>query len=191
MTTEATTNVTEAVETLAETVAETLAAAETSATEAALDFESIKEFMDAFDPAALLPQLDTVFDKVSLVCRIAVMAGPVVLLVMGLIYLFFTPREANHYIGYRCYYGMGSVQAWRFTQRVAGIIFGALGLILTVVMLFVSGGFAGMAVMDMVWKAVTCLIWEAVLVVLATLAVNFTAFRVFDRNGEIRPGKKK
>ena len=58
-------------------------------------------------------------------------------------------------------------------------------------MLFVSGGFAGMAVMDMVWKAVTCLIWEAVLVVLATLAVNFTAFRVFDRNGEIRPGKKK
>lgn len=187
MTTEATTNATEALETLAETVAETLAAAETTAgTEAALDIESIKELMDAFDPASLLPQLDSVFETVVLACRIAVMVGPIVLLLMGLVYLFFTPREANHYIGYRCYYGMGSVQAWRFTQRLAGIVFGSLGLILTVVMLFVTNGFAGMEVMDMVWKAVTCLLWEAGLTILATLGVNFAVFSGFDRNGELR-----
>ena len=187
MTTEATTNATEALETLAETVAETLAAAETTAgTEAALDIESIKELMDAFDPASLLPQLDSVFETVVLACRIAVMVGPIVLLLMGLVYLFFTPREANHYIGYRCYYGMGSVQAWRFTQRLAGIVFGSLGLILTVVMLFVTNGFAGMEVMDMVWKAVTCLLWEAGLTILATLGVNFIVFSGFDRNGELR-----
>ena len=187
MTTEATTNATEALETLAETVAETLAAAETTAgTEAALDIESIKEIMDAFDPASLLPQLDSVFETVVLACRIAVMVGPIVLLLMGLVYLFFTPREANHYIGYRCYYGMGSVQAWRFTQRLAGIVFGSLGLILTVVMLFVTNGFAGMEVMDMVWKAVTCLLWEAGLTILATLGVNFIVFSGFDRNGELR-----
>ena len=187
MTTEATTNATEALETLAETVAETLAAAETTAgTEAALDIESIKELMDAFDPASLLPQLDSVFETVVLACRIAVMVGPIVLLLMGLVYLFFTPREANHYIGYRCYYGMGSVQAWRFTQRLAGIVFGSLGLILTVVMLFVTNGFAGMEVMDMVWNAVTCLLWEAGLTILATLGVNFIVFSGFDRNGELR-----
>ncbi len=187
MTTEATTNATEALETLAETVAETLAAAETTAgTEAALDIESIKELMDAFDPASLLPQLDSVFETVVLACRIAVMVGPIVLLLMGLVYLFFTPREANHYIGYRCYYGMGSVQAWRFTQRLAGIVFGSLGLILTVVMLFVTNGFADMEVMDMVWKAVTCLLWEAGLTILATLGVNFIVFSGFDRNGELR-----
>ena len=187
MTTEATTNATEALETLAETVAETLAAADTPAgTEAALDIETIKELMDAFDPASLLPQLDSVFETVVLACRIAVMVGPIVLLLMGLVYLFFTPREANHYIGYRCYYGMGSVQAWRFTQRLAGIVFGSLGLILTVVMLFVTNGFAGMEVMDMVWKAVTCLLWEAGLTILATLGVNFIVFSGFDRNGELR-----
>lgn len=191
MTTEATTNATEALETLAETVAETLAAAETTAgTEAALDIESIKELMDAFDPASLLPQLDSVFETVVLACRIAVMVGPIVLLLMGLVYLFFTPREANHYIGYRCYYGMGSVQAWRFTQRLAGIVFGSLGLILTVVMLFVTNGFVDMEVMDMVWKAVGCLIWEAVLTVLATLGVNFIVFSGFDRNGELRRREK-
>lgn len=187
MTTEATTTATEALETLAET----LAAAETTAgTEAALDIESIKELMDAFDPASLLPQLETVFEKVLLACRIAVMAGPVVLLFMGLVYLFFTPKEANHYIGYRCYYGMGSVQAWRFTQRLAGIVFGVLGLVLTVVMLFVTNGFVGMEIMDMVWKAVGCLIWEAVLTVLATLGVNFIVFSSFDRKGEFRKKSK-
>lgn len=191
MTTEATTIATEAAETLAETIAAAETNAATAATEAALDIESLKELMDAFDPAALLPQLDTIFDKVELICRIAVMAGPVVLLIMGLIYLFFTPREANHYIGYRCYYGMGSVQAWRFTQRLAGLLFGGLGLVLTVTMLFISRGFAAMEAMDMVWKAVTCLIWEAVLAVSATLAVNAIAFFKFDRKGEFRVRKEK
>ena len=187
MTTEATTTATEALETLAET----LAAAETTAgTEAALDIESIKELMDAFDPASLLPQLDTVFEKVLLACRIAVMVGPIILLFMGLVYLFFTPKEANHYIGYRCYYGMGSVQAWRFTQRLAGIVFGGLGLILTVVMLFVTNGFAGMEVMDIVWRAVACLLWEAGLAILTTLGVNFIVFSSFDRKGEFRRKEK-
>ena len=163
--------------------------ATTPATESALDIESLKEIMDAFDPAFLLPQLETVFEKVDLVCRVAVMVGPVILLIMGLIYLFFSPKEANHYIGYRCYYGMGSVQAWRFTQRLAGMVFGILGLVLTVTMLFVTNGFGGMDVTDLVWKAVSCLVWEAVLALLATLAVNLTALIKFDRKGEFRRKK--
>ena len=183
MTTESTTIATEAVE--------TLAAAETAAAESGLSIEKLKEMMDSLDPAALLPQLDTVFDKVLLICRLAVMIGPVVLIVMGLVYLFFTPREANHYIGYRCYYGMGSVQAWRFTQRIAGIAFGGLGLVLTLIMFFVSNGFASMAVEDMVWKALSCLVWQAILTVLATIAVHVLAFLNFDRNGEFRKKGKE
>ncbi len=187
MSTDATTLATEA----AETLAETLTPQTTAATESSLDIESLKEIMDAFDPAALLPQLETVFDKVELVCRIAVMVGPVILLLMGLVYLFFTPKEANHYIGYRCYYGMGSVQAWRFTQRLAGLVFGILGLVLTVTMLFITNGFGGMDVTDLVWKAVSCLIWEAGLALAATLAVNLTALIKFDRRGEFRAKKAK
>ena len=191
MTTEVTTIATEALETMAETVAAAETTAATATTEAAMDIETLKEVMDAFDPAALLPELDAIFSKVELVCRIAVMLGPIVLLCMGLVYLFFTPKEANHYIGYRCYYGMGSVQAWRFTQRLAGLLFGGLGLLLTVVMLFVTKGFARMEAMDMVWAAVKCLVWEAVLALIATLAVNGVAFFKFDRKGEFRGRKTK
>ncbi|MBQ3503935.1 MAG: SdpI family protein [Oscillospiraceae bacterium] len=188
MTTDATTIPTEVLETLTESIPVT---DPTAATEAALDIESLKELMDGFDPASLLPQLETVFEKAELICRIAVMVGPVILLLMGLIYLFFTPREANHYIGYRCYFGMGSVQAWRFTQRLSGLVFGILGLVLTVVMLFVTNGFAGTDVTELVWTAVTCLIWEAALALLATLGVNITAAVVFDRKGEFRKRKGK
>ena len=57
--------------------------------------DSIKELMDGFDPASLLPQLNSVFGKIELVCRILVMLGPALLLALGLVYLFLTPREAS------------------------------------------------------------------------------------------------
>ena len=94
----------------------------TVATEAALDIESIKEIMDAFDPASLLPELGEIFTVITSVCRIAVMVGPIILLILGLAYLFLAPKEANYYFGYRCYFGMGSVEAWRFSQRLAGAV---------------------------------------------------------------------
>lgn len=162
----------------------------TAETEAVLDIDSLKQFMDSFDPEALLPELSEVFGNLATVCRFAVMIGPVVLLILGLSYLFLSPKEANYYWGYRCYFGMGSVHAWRFTQRMAGILLGGLGLVLTIVMYTVSGSFAGMEVTDMVWKAVDCLVWQAVLALLATLVINLTAAFRFDRKGEYRKKKK-
>ena len=176
-----------------ETTAATATAAATDATgatESALDIQSIKDMMDAFDPAALLPELSDVFGSLTTVCRFAVMIGPVILLILGLAYLFFSPKEANYYFGFRCYYGMGSVQAWRFTQRLAGALYAGLGLILTLIMLVVSGGFGDMEVTDMVWRAADCLIWQVVLVLLATVAIHVSAAMRFERKGEYRKKKQ-
>ena len=170
-------------------VLETIEAA-VAGTEPAVDIESIKEFMDGFDPAALLPELEKIFADLAPICRWAVLIGPILLAVLGLAYLFLSPKEANYYFGYRCYYGMGSVQAWRFTQRMAGITLGGLGLILTGVMIVITGGFARLEVMDMVWKAVTCLVWEAVIAAAAIVIINITAMLKFDRRGEYRNKKK-
>ena len=161
------------------------------ATESPLDIESIKSLMDGFAPAALLPDLSDLFGSLATLCRFAVMIGPVVLLVLGLAYLFLSPREANYYFGYRCYFGMGSVQAWRFTQRIAGMLFGGVGLILTIVMFLISGGFAEMEVTDMVWKAAGCLACQAIIAIVLTLLVNFLAFFFFDAKGGPRRRKKK
>ena len=161
------------------------------ATEPALDIDSIKSLMDSFDPAALLPDLGELFGSLSALCRFAVMIGPVVMLVLGLAYLFLSPREANYYFGYRCYFGMGSVQAWRFTQRIAGMLFGGVGLILTIVMYVMSGSFSEMEITDMVWKAAGCLAWQAVIALVLTFLVNFLAFFFFDAKGGPRRKKKE
>jgi len=174
-----------------ETTAATEAILNTEATEAAVDIASIKQLMDGFDPASLLPELGSVFGTMASICRIAVLIGPIVLLVLGLAYLFLSPKEANYYFGYRCYYGMGSVQAWRFTQRLAGIVLGGLGLVLTGVMLVLSGGFAGMETMDMAWRALTCVLWEAALAAGAVIAINVIAAVVFDKRGEYRNRKHR
>ena len=148
--------------------------------------EDIKVLMDNFDPASLLPDLSSMAGIVATITRLSVIAGPIVLLVMGILYFFFSPKEANYHFGYRTYYGMGSVEAWRFTQRLSGIVLSLLGLVLTGVMLVISGGFAGMEVMDMVWKALGCLGIEAVLALIANLAIAITAMARFDRKGEYR-----
>ena len=146
-------------------------------------FEDIKVLMDNFDPAALLPDLSTVVGKVEFITRIAVMAGPVVLLVLGILYFFAAPKEANYRFGYRCYFGMGSEEAWRFTQRFAGLVWGVLGLVLTVVMLIITGSFAGNPIMDIIGKGAKCLLWEAGLILVSILGINLTAMLCYDRKG--------
>ena len=151
-----------------------------------LDFGSIKEMMDAFDPAMLLPDLSQIGDTVASVARLAVMVGPLVLLAMGLAYLFLAPKEANYRFGYRCFFGMGSVEAWRFTQRMAGLVWGGLGIVLTVVMLVVSVGYAGKPVMEIVDSAVTCLIWQIVLVAVSCVAINVMVLLRYNAKGAPR-----
>lgn len=150
------------------------------------NLEDIKVLMDNFDPAALLPDLTTMVGKVEFVTRIAVLVGPIVLLVMGLLYFFAAPKEANYHFGYRCYHGMGSVDAWRFTQRLAGIIWGGLGIGLTAVMLLITTGFGGKEIMDIIGSGVSCLIWEVALVVLSCVGINVIVTLRFNRKGEYR-----
>lgn len=148
-----------------------------------MSIEDIKQLMDGFDPASLLPNLDTMLGKTAFLMRILVLLGPIILLALGVAYLLVSPREANYHFGYRCYFGMGSEEAWRFTQRIAGLVWGGLGLVLTVVMLLISGSFGKLEPMDMVWKAVWCGVWEAVLIALACIGINITVAVFFDRSG--------
>ena len=154
-----------------------------------MNIDSIKEIMDGFDPGAILPDLSTVVGRVELICRIAVLIGPVLLLGMGLAYLFLAPKEANHYFGYQCYYGMGSIQAWRFTQRLAGIVLGVLGLGLTIAMYVLGNRFGTMDTMAMVTAAAKSLLLQAGLTAFSMIAINLTDMVLFDRRGEVRRKK--
>jgi hypothetical protein len=81
---------------------------------------------------------------------------------------------------------MGSVEAWRFTQKFAGIFWSLLGLILSIVMYSISGSFGEMELMDMVYKAITCILWEIGLVAVSYIAINLTLIIRYNRHGDVR-----
>lgn len=157
--------------------------------EAGFSIDKIKEVMDGLDPAALLPDLDGLLSWVEPICRIAILVGPILLIVFGLSYLLLAPKEANHYFGYTTYFGMGSVNAWRYSQKIAGVFFGASGIIMTVIMLVISGSFGSMDAMDMVTKAAKCLGCELVVIVLNVVLINVILFLAYDRKGRRRRKK--
>lgn len=148
--------------------------------------DALKGLLTDFDPAAFMPELDSVVGWLELAVRIAVMAGPVVLLVMGLWYLLLPPKEANHLAGYRFFWGMGSVQAWRFTQFIAGIAWTALGLVLTLVMALIISGYRGMDPLEMCCNAVLCILWEIGTAAVVCLVINVIVMVFFDFKGNQR-----
>ena len=146
----------------------------------------LKSLLGDFDPAAILPDLGPIFDNLDVALRVAVLAGPLCLLGLGLLYLLAPPSEANHVFGYRHFWGMSSVEAWRFTQKTAGLVWTGLGLGMTVVMAFLCNGYRDMAWDAMLMSALTSVLTELVLVFLSTLLINALVILHFDRRGTRR-----
>ena len=144
-----------------------------------------------FDLGALVPSVETLLGKLDLLMRILVMAGPLCLFGFGLFFFLYPPKEANYKAGYRFRYGMSRIEVWQFMQRLAGMVYGCLGLVLTVVMGILCTGFASLQAPDMVWKAVRCLLWEIGLVTLAGIAINVTIVVLFNRKGYRRGTQPK
>ena len=76
------------------------------------DFEmdKLSALLEDFKIEKFLPKLDTLWGTIELLTRIFVMAGPLILLGLGLWYFFAPPREANHRAGFRTH-------PWRHRRR--------------------------------------------------------------------------
>ena len=148
-----------------------------------MDINSIGALFEDFDLAAFLPEINTLVGWVETLLRLCVMAGPLLLLGFGLLFLLAPPKEANHGIGYRFWWSMASLDAWQFTHHIAGMVFTTLGLILTIVMSILCNGYRGMETEAMLWSAAKSLGWIIGLTVLACLAIDLTVVIVFDHKG--------
>lgn len=153
--------------------------------------EKLVDLINNFDPASFIPEVTTMFGWVETFCRLCVLAAPVGMLFFGLWYLFLPPKEANHSAGWRFYFAMGSVEAWRFTQRLAGIVLSAVGLIMGIVMLLIAGSFREMDLMAMATKTIVCLLWELGILVGLIVIVDLVILILFNRNGDRRWQKRK
>ena len=135
---------------------------------------------------SLIPSLESLLGKLDLLARILVMAGPLALLGLGLYYFLLPPKEANHSAGYRFRYGMRKVKVWQFMQRIAGMVYSVVGLVLTVVMAIICIRFGSMEAEAMLWSAAKCILWELGVIALATLGINVTVVVFYDSEGNSR-----
>ena len=149
------------------------------------------DLINNFDPASYMPKIDSIVGWIEIITRLCVMAAPLVMLIFGLTYWFLPAKEANHVAGYRFYFGMGSVEAWRFAQKLAGMVWSGLGLILSIVMFLISGSFTAMDGSKMLDKAVACILWEIGLIAVACLTINIILIVRYDRKGVLRSTKEK
>ncbi len=148
--------------------------------------EKLKDLINNFDPVSYLPDIASIMSWASLFAQICVLVAPVIMLLCGLRYLLLPPKEANHEAGYRFYFGMGSVEAWRFTQLLAGCVWTVIGLGLSIAMYLIGKNFPVMELGPMVDKAVMCILWQIGLILASYIGINLTLIIRYDRHGDVR-----
>ena len=152
--------------------------------------DKIKDFLRDFSFETfledLLPELPPLLEKTAFLARLFMLIGPFVILGMGLYYFLNAPKEANFQSGYRCYWGMGSVQAWRFTQRLAGGLWTLLGLGLAIWMAVSGAKLVGMDMMDKMARIAFYIFCQAISLLILRWCINLLVFLRYDAKGNRR-----
>ena len=151
--------------------------------------DTLLGLVDGLKPEELLPDLEMLLSKLAGLARIAVLIGPVALLFFGLVYLFLAPKEANHTFGFRCWWGMGSVEVWQFTQKLSGIFWAAMGLILGLIAFLSGNKYAAMGYEEMLFGAAKLIVWQIVSVLVSIVIINLVIIVLFNHRGEPRFAK--
>ncbi len=146
--------------------------------------DQLLSLLKEFDIANFLPPMDQFSGTLRFWAAVIMLAGPLVMLGLGLWYYYKPPKEANHSAGYRTYFGMGSIAAWKFTQKLAGRIYMLLGGGLTAVMLVISFFFIWAAPTTAMTWALVCVILELGLALAAWLYIEKTVKQTFDADGK-------
>ena len=148
--------------------------------------DDVLSLLQDFDVANFLPAPEQFLKDLEGWTRFFVLLGPLVLLALGACYYFAPPKEANHSFGFRTYWGMGSVQAWLFAQKLAGMGYMVVGGALTILIGLISLTFRGRAAMAMINAAVVCVLLELLIVLALWIGLNVLIYRAYDKDGNRR-----
>lgn len=156
-----------------------------------MDMDFLKSLISDFDLMALLPDITEVMQWIVDMASYIVVVGPLLLAVLGLWYLILPAKEANHFLGYRFFWGMGSIKSWKFTQRFAGAVWAVMGVVMALSAHNQWAQLIQMADLNMLYNCVLVLIDQIVAVVISCVVINVIIFILFDFKGNIRRIWKK
>ena len=145
--------------------------------------DAINAFIEKINIYELVPDLSKLAGLMKTIATVCMLIGPVCMLALGLIYYLAPPKEANRKFGFRTYFGMGSVEAWLFTQKVAGLVFTILGAVLLAAMIVLRAVYNSRDGMALMSAAGVSVIAQLILLICAHIGVGVTSAVFFDRNG--------
>lgn len=151
-----------------------------------LDLDFLKSLISDFDLMSILPDLADVMDWIVKGVNIALIIGPVLLAIMGLWYLLLPAREANHFVGYRFFWGMGSVNSWKFTQRFAGLVWLIMGTKMALEAYDNRASYEAMETIDLMYTAIELIVHQVATVIISCLVINLVVFLIFNFKGNVR-----
>ena len=151
-----------------------------------MDKEAFKKLLNGIDFAELLPDINQILSIVAPVTKVLMFCGSFILLAFGLYCLMIAPREATYLMGYRFRWGMGSVKAWRFMQRTAGVIFTVLGLSCAVVVALQTQQVDQLPLMELMTTACLYILFQAGVALAGCLITNLLVILRYDLKGNRR-----
>ena len=152
--------------------------------------KGIAAFLKSFDVADLLPSMGAFSAGLTVWMIIFVLIGPLLMLALGAMYYYKPPKEANYSWGFRTYFTMGSVEVWRYTQRLAGKVWMLLGGAMAVLALVVSVILCFIGTQAVAVGAVVTVSIELVLVVASWVGINMVVLKFYDKDGNRRHAAK-
>ncbi len=147
---------------------------------------SISGFFETLDPTQLLPPAGTLLTLSVILIIISLLVGPVLMLLAGLKYLKTPSPLPNFKTGFRTYFGMGSKQAWDYTQRLAGLIWTILGGVMCLAMVIICLIFIGKNPALIAYIALISMIVQASLAVISWATVTIIVTVNYDKQGQLR-----
>ena len=152
--------------------------------------KKITAFLEDFDFSKILPKIGSLLKDIRFWINFIMFAAPLAVLAVGLWYFFLPIKEANHKLGFRTYFGMGSPEAWKFTQKLAGIVWMSLGGAMTVVSLILVLAYRKKDIMALANRSLIWLMVFGVLMIASYIAVSVVAAVRYDAEGKLRKFRK-
>ena len=141
------------------------------------------------DLSKFVPAMPVFLGALRALLVIIILAGPILLVTLGAMYLLRPAPEANFKYGFRTYFGMGSVEAWRFSQRIGGLVYIILGGVMTLGALVAFIILLKSSIPTILTGCAARLVIELILVTLTTFTLNIIISIRYDRDG-YRRGKR-
>lgn len=145
--------------------------------------DKIMEILGGFDIAKILPEVNATVGFIVLLSRLVTFFIPLLVLGLGLSYFLKPAPEANHTFGYRTYFGMGSIEAWQFSQRIGGLVYIILGGVMTLGALVAFIVLLKGSIPTILTGCAVCVVVELLLVLLTTVTLNIIISVRYDRDG--------